>query len=378
VPWPEVSIVSMRRELVMLAGQEGANRRELCRHYGVSPSTAYKWLGRADADREESFADRSRRPRSSPARTSAVMQAAVLSLREEHPAWGGRKLRRRLVDLGHAGVPSASTITEILRRHGRLDADAAARRTAWQRFAREAPNELWQMDFKAQFATDAGRCHALSVLDDCSRFALALEACPNQRRDTVKHALTGVFRRYGLPHAMLTDNGPPWGNREDDDSRYTRFEAWLIQLGIPLHHGRAYHPQTQGKDERFHRTIEVELVGRRRFATLLECQQAFQRWRHVYNSERPHEAIGLDTPARRYQPSLRSFPETLPSVDYPDRLVRKVQTSGRISFAGQHWFVGKAFAGHRVALRPTLQDGRYDVFFCQQPVASVDLRDRLP
>jgi len=376
VPWPEVSIMSMRREFVMLAGQEGVNRRELCRRYGVSPSTAYKWLGRGDANPEESFSDRSRRPLRSPARSAASMEAAVLALREEHPAWGGRKLRRRLVDLGHAGVPSASTITEILRRHGRLDPDQAAQRTAWQRFEREAPNELWQMDFKAHFATDEGRCHALSVLDDCSRFALALEACSNQRLDTVKRQLTSVFRRYGLPHAMLTDNGPPWGNSGDEASRYTRFEVWLIQLGIPLHHGRPYHPQTQGKDERFHRTIETKLVGRRRFATLAECQHAFQRWRHVYNSERPHEAIDLDTPLRRYQPSLRRFPERLPPVDYPDRIVRKVQANGRISFAGQKWSVGKAFIGHRVALRPADQDGRYDVFFCQQAIADIDLRDR--
>jgi len=375
VPWPEVSIMSMRREFVMLAGQEGVNRRELCRRYGVSPSTAYKWLGRADANPEESFSDRSRRPLRSPARSAASMEAAVLALRDEHPAWGGRKLRRRLADLGHAGVPSASTITEILRRHGRLDLDEIAARTPSQRFEREAPNELWQMDFKAHFAIDDGRCHGLSVLDDCSRFALGLEACPDQRLDTVTQRLTGIFRRYGLPHAMLADNGPPWGNR-DEESRYTRLEVWLLQLGVPLVHGRPYHPQTQGKDERFHRTVEAELIGRRRFATLADCQQAFERWRHVYNSERPHEAIGLDTPARRYRSSPRSFPETLPPVEYPDPIVRKVNATGRIRFAGQGWFVGKAFAAHPVALRPTLQDGLYDVFFCQQPIANIDLRER--
>jgi transposase InsO family protein len=375
VPWREVSIMSMRREFVMLASQEGANRRELCRRYAISPTTGYKWLQRAGADREESYTDRSRRPLSSPTRTAAAMEGTVLSLRDTHPAWGGRKLRRRLIDLGHGVVPSASTITEILRRHHRLDADETAEHAAWQHFVREAPNELWQMDFKAQFPTDEGDCHALSVLDDCSRFALALEACPDQRLDTVKGRLTGIFRCYGLPHAMLADNGPPWGNSDEAESRYTRLEVWLIQLGIPLHHGRPYHPHTQGKDERFHRTLETELVGRRRFASLRECQHAFQCWRQVYNTERPHEAIGLDTPSRHYRPSRRSFPERLPPVDYPDRLVRKVQANGRISFAGRKWPVGKAFAGHHLALRPTLRDGAYDVFFCQQTVATIDLRD---
>jgi transposase InsO family protein len=376
VPWREVSIMSVRRELVMLASQEGANRRELFRRYKISPTTGYKWLGRSAADRQESYANRSRRPLTSPARTSPAMEAAVLALRDAHPAWGGRKLRRRLVDLGHQGVPSASTISEILRRHQRLDRSEADKHVAWQRFARQAPNELWQMDFKAHFATDEGRCHALSVLDDCSRFALALEACPNQQLDTVKERLTGIFRNYGLPHAMLTDNGPPWGNSEDEESRYTRFQVWLIQLGIPLHHGRPYHPQTQGKDERFHRTVEAEVVGRRRFCTLAETQQAFQRWRHVYNSERPHEAIDLDTPLRRYEPSRRRFPEQLPPVEYADRIVRKVQLNGRISFAGRIWSIGKAFAGQPVALRPTLEDGLYDAFFCQQPIASINLRDQ--
>jgi transposase InsO family protein len=332
-------------------------------------------LGRADRDCEESYADRSRRPHASPSRTAAAVETAVLSLRDAHPAWGGRKLRRRLIDLGHDLVPSASTITEILRRHDRLDTDAADRHGPYQRFARESPNELWQMDFKAQFPTDEGACHALSVLDDCSRFALGLEACADQRLDTVKGRLTGIFRCYGLPHAMLADNGPPWGNSDDAHSRYTRLEVWLIQLGIPLYHGRPYHPQTQGKDERFHRTIEAELVGRRRFASLRECQQAFLRWREVYNTERPHEAIDLDTPSRHYRPSPRSFPESLPPVEYPDRLVRKVQANGRISFAGRKWPVGKAFANHPVALRPTLRDGSYHVFFCQQQVATIDLCD---
>lgn len=373
MPWPKVSIMSMRREFVMLASQEGANRRELCRRYAISPTTAYKWLRRADADPQESYADRSRRPLSSPSCTAAAVEAAVLSLRDGHPVWGGRKLRRRLIDLGHDAVPSASTITEILRRHHRLDLDAASRHPACQRFAREVPNELWQMDFKAQFPTDEGDCHALSVLDDCSRFALGLEACSDQRLDTVKGRLTGIFRRYGLPHAMLADNGPPWGNSDEVDSRYTRLEVWLLQLGIPLHHGRPYHPQTQGKDERFHRTIEAELVGRRRFASLRECQQAFQRWREVYNTERPHEAIGLDTPSRHYRPSRRGFPESLSPIEYPDRLVRKVQANGRICFAGRIWPVGKAFASHAVALRPTLCDGTYHVFFCQQQVATIDL-----
>jgi transposase InsO family protein len=372
VPWPEVSIMSLRGEFVGLARQEGVNRRELCRRYGISPTTAYKWLGRSAADRDEAFADRSRRPLRSPGRTADAMEAAVLAARHKQPLWGGRKLRKVLLNHGFEDVPSASTITEILRRHGKLDDKRAAHRGPWQRFAREAPNELWQMDFKAPFATDAGDCHALTVLDDCSRFALGIEACTDQRLGTVMGRLSGVFRRYGLPQAMLTDNGPPWGNR-DEDSRYTRFEAWLIQLGVEICHGRPYHPQTQGKDERLHGTLQLELIGRRHFTNLEHCQREFERWRHVYNSERPHEAIDLDTPAKRYRVSQRVFPERLPPIEYAERLVRKVQVNGRIGFGGRHWAIGKAFAGHPVALRPTLTDGVYEVLFCQEQIGQVDL-----
>jgi transposase InsO family protein len=348
--------MEQRREFVMLARAEGANVRRLCQRYGISPTTGYKWLGRG-----AELAEQSRRPKSSPERTPAAMEGLVLALRDRHPAWGGRKLRRRLCDQGHVGVPSPSTITEILCRHGRLEPAEAAQHTAWQRFAHSGPNELWQMDFKGHFAIDSGRCHPLTVLDDHSRFAIGLEACGDERGPTVQQRLTGLFRRFGLPRLLLADNGPPW--RGEDHT--SALAAWLIQLGIHLVHGRPYHPQTQGKDERFHRTLKAELVGRRRFRDLAECQQAFNAWRQVYNSERPHQALQLATPISRYQPSRRSFPERLPPIAYGD--------GGRINFRNREWRVGRAFVGLPVALRPTLQDGVFDVHFCHQRVARIDL-----
>src|SRR5579863_5196204 len=165
-----------RREFVMLFEQEGANRRELCRRFGVSPSTGYELARRYRAAGEAGLADRSRRPHRSPARTAAAMETAVLDLREEHPSWGGRKLRHRLEVLGHAGVPSASTVTAILHRHGKIEPAESAKRQAHERFERAAPNELWQMDYKGHFALSHGRCHPLTVLDDHSRYALGVRA----------------------------------------------------------------------------------------------------------------------------------------------------------------------------------------------------------
>jgi len=372
MPWEEVSIVSQRREFVMLASQPGANIRALCRRYRISPTTAYKWLGRSSRDPAETFVDRSHVPLRQPKRTSTAMEALVLEVRDQHP-WGGRKIKRRLENLGHGDVPSASTITAILKRAGRLD--AKEENGPWQRFERGTPNELWQMDFKGHFALVSGRCHPLTVIDDCSRFALGLQACGDETKDTVKDKLSAVFKRYGIPASILADNGPPWGGRDENSDRvaYTELAVWLIRLGIVVRHGRPLHPQTQGKDERFHRTLKAEVLDRQGFTDLENCQRAFDRWRDVYNCERPHDALKLEVPANRYQPSNRTFPDELPAIEYGDRLVRKVQGKGEISFKGREWFIGKAFAGYSVALRPTEEDGKFKVFFCHQRITTIDL-----
>jgi transposase InsO family protein len=303
------------------------------------------------------------------------MEEAVLGVRDEHPCWGGRKIRRRLVNLGKEGVPSASTITEILRRHGRIEKEASRRAAPGRRFEHARPNDLWQMDFKGHFGlTAGGRCHPLTVLDDHSRFALALHACGNEQGSTVQVVLTAVFRRYGLPWAMLMDNGSPWGN--DEVHRHTPLTVWLMEQGIRISHGRPYHPQTQGKDERFHRTLEAELLRGREFSDLEDCQVHFDPWREMYNTERPHEALELAVPASRYQVSPRRFVETPVEWDYgPAAVTRKVYDQGCISFRGREHKVGRAFQGRRVGLRPLDQDGRFGVYFCRTKIHEIDLRE---
>ena len=263
MPFREVSAVELREEFVRLAGQAGANVRELCRRYGISPTTGYKWLARHASGGGEGLADRSRRPHTSPGQTAAAIEARIVALRDRHPAWGARKLRRRLQDLGIEGLPGISTVNTILSRHGRLDPAASAKHKAFIRFEKAAPNELWQMDFKGHFALRQGRCHPLTVVDDHSRFAIGLQACADEQWTTVQAALTALFRRYGLPWRMLADNGAPWG--DDADTPHTRLTVWLLRLDVPLSHGRPYHPQTQGKAERFHRSLVEEVLDRRFF-----------------------------------------------------------------------------------------------------------------
>lgn len=373
MPWTVCDAMSVRREFVALAGVEGANMSELCRRFGISRRVGYKWLGRYEADGEAGLADRSRRPRRSPGQTPEAMEARVLELREAHPAWGGRKLRRRLVDLGAEAVPAPSTLTEILRRKGRLDEAEGAQHKAWQRFEHKSPNDLWQMDFKGHFATEAGRCHALTVLDDHSRYALGLAACADERTATVQGWLTAIFRRYGLPWRMLMDNGPPWGHSLED--RYTPLTVWLLRLGVAISHGKPYHPQTQGKDERFHRTLAAEVLRYERFRDLAHVQNRFDAWRQVYNHQRPHEALALAVPASRYIVSPQAFPEVLPPIEYaPGLPVRKVADKGRLSYRGRIFTLPKAFKGYPVALRPTTRDGELELLFCQHVIARLDLR----
>jgi transposase InsO family protein len=374
MPWKEVSLMSSRQEFVLLAQQEGANIRALCRQFGISPKTGYKLLQRYAALGETGLSDRSRRPKTSPRRTSAALEAAVLSLRDQHPVWGGRKLAARLQALGHVDVPSPSTITAILRRHDRLNPQVSAQHQPWQRFEHPLPNDLWQMDFKGHIAMREGRCHPLTVLDDHSRYAVCLRACLNEQTATVQAVLTDTFRRYGLPWRMTMDNGAPWGN--DGVNPYTPLTVWLLRLGIRIGHSRPYHPQTQGKDERFHRTLKAELLAHEIFADQVTAQRRFDAWRDTYNLERPHQALDLQPPIRRYRPSTRGFPEVLPPIEYgPDDQVRKVQDKGEFSFQGRSWKISKAFHGYPVGLRPSAQDGFFEVYFCQYKIASINLHE---
>jgi transposase InsO family protein len=269
MPWREVSVMEQRREFVRLAMQEGANRRELCRRFGIHPETGYKWLARWQAGQD--VADRSRRPHGSPRRTASVIEQRVVAVRDAHPAWGARKIARCL-EREEMSPPAVSTVHQILRRSDRIKAPLGGA-VASQRFEMPAPNLLWQMDFKGwvRLGNDA-QCHPLTVVDDHSRYDLCLQACADQRGDTVRDRLQATFRHYGLPEAFFVDNGSPWGDPSGE--HWTRFEVWLLKLGIAVIHSRPYHPQGRGKNERFHRTLNAEVLALRCFRDLAETSGA--------------------------------------------------------------------------------------------------------
>jgi transposase InsO family protein len=376
MPWQARDTMSLRREFVELALQESANRRELCRRFGVSPKTAYKWLDRFRQEGAAGLSDRSRRPHVSPDRSAIHLEAAAVGLRAQHPAWGGRKIARRLLELDGT-VIAPSSVTAILHRYGLIQPEASESATVWQRFEHPEPNDLWQTDFKGYFDTQSARCHPLTALDDHSRFNLVLQACPRTDHRTAQPAFIEAFRRYGLPVRINADNGAPFGAPREVAHGLSRLSVWFIRLGIRVSHSRPRHPQTNGKEERFHRSLKAEVLNGRGFGNLDHVQQAFDHWRTVYNCERPHEALDLDTPAAHYQPSPRPYPEQLPPIEYgPDDAVHQVPWNGWLRIHGRRIKVSNALTGLPIAVRPrTDQDGVLDLYFCHQRFMQMDLRN---
>jgi transposase InsO family protein len=371
--WREVSVTDQRRDFVTLAGLAGANVSALCTRFGISRQTGHLWLRRFASGEGGGFADRSRRPLSSPGRIGSALEAAIVALRGEHSAWGARKIAAVLARQGIV-PPAVSTVHEVLVRHGLVDT-AASPPHAYGRFEHPQPNDLWQMDFKGRVRLDCGLwCHPLTVLDDHSRYAVGLVACADQRTATVKTHLTAILRHHGLPQAVYVDNGSPWGGGRP--GQWTPLRVWLLKLGVRTIHGRPYHPQGRGKIERFHRTLAAEVFALARLRGLAEVQAALDRWRPVYNRQRPHEALGLAVPASRYRASVRPFPERLSQPDYaPGEILRTVLASKScVSFKNRLWRVPQAFAGERVAIRERQPDGSYGVFFGATEIARFSLR----
>lgn len=365
------SAVSQKLEFARLASREGANVSALCRQFGIGRTCGHKLIARYLSEGEGGLVERSRRPRSSPSKSTSQVEAAVLSIRAEHPSWGGRKIARVVARTEHAR-PAASTVTAIMQRNGITLGAMGGGAKPFTRFEHKAPNDLWQMDFKGHVAMRASRLHPLTVLDDHSRFCVLLSACANQTTATVQACLVAAFRRYGLPFRIAVDNGAPWGSGGGGD--FTVLTVWLIEIGIGVSHSRPYHPQTLGKEERFHRSLKAEALQGPPFAGLAQAQVAFDHWRHIYNAERPHDALGGAVPLDRYRISPRPYREAVEPFDYAtDDLVRRVQQTGVVSLLGYALKLGKAFARKVVAFRPTPTDGVFDAFFRHQKIETIDL-----
>lgn len=371
--------MEQKEEFIKLAQHGASSFSELCKRFDLSRKTGYKWLQRYKESGQEGLLEQSKRPHKSPFKTGDKLEQEVIELRRENPEWGAKKLYILLQQKYGKNVPARSTINAILKRNGLITDRKSEAAQRWQRFEYEAPNELWQMDFKGYFnLLNNKQCHPLTIMDDHSRFNLGLFACENQTYTTVKQLLTDVFRIYGLPHTILADNGPPWGTSGSltvqGEASLSKLEKWLFQQGIRVIHGRPYHPQTQGKEERFHRTLKAELLQYEQLKDYVHAQKRFDWWRGKYNCYRPHEAIGFLTPVSRYKVSNRTFMEEVKPPQYnATDVIRRVYGCGSVLVNGSKIKVGKAFIGEDVAIKQNDSATELNIYYYNQLIKTISL-----
>lgn len=341
MPWKRMAVHEQRMRFVIRAVSGKERMAALCREFGVSRPTGYVWRRRYEqAGSLAALAEQSRRPHHSPRRTAAGIEQRVVGLRAQ-TGWGAKKLHVLLREEEGRAVP-VRTIHRILERHELVRADVHG--PAPTRFERSAPNELWQMDSKGQYPLRAGVCHPLAILDDHSRYAVGLYALAALRCGQAQPCLVETFRRYGVPAAMLMDHGTLWWSAHNGWG-LTRLSVWLIAQGIELLYGRVSHPQTQGKVERFHRTLGEALRHRGVPERIEHWPAVLEAFRHSYNHRRPHEALGMQRPAERYRPSPRPYPAEPAEWAYPSGSdVRRLNSQGSLAYGGQRWFVCGALA----------------------------------
>ena len=324
---------------------------QLCREYEISRPTGYLWLKRYREGEQTLVAveERSRRPKRSPFRTEAGVEARVVELRKQ---WGwGAKAIRHVLERDEGIRLSRITVHRILERYGQIR-DQDRHRPATTRFERSEPNQLWQMDFKGQFPMGERQCFPLSVLDDHSRYLVGLQALTGTGTEGVEHTLVRLFQDNGVPEAMLMDHGVPWWNAINGHG-LTRLSVGLIKQGIALYFSGIGHPQTQGKVERFHETLQRAVEHRNVWPQdLTGWQRDLHDIREAYNHQRPHEALNMEVPASRYRPSMRSYQANPKEWDYPDNAwVIRLNNQGQWYWKGKYRFVCRALAGERVRIQ---------------------------
>jgi len=353
MPWKNQ--MNERMQFVMRL-ESGERMSALCREFNISRKTGYKFLNRWQEYGREGLFDRSKRPYRSPNRTPRDLEALVIESRFRHPTWGPKKLHWEL-EREHPGLPlpGVSTMAVILRREGLVHGRKRPRRRASPTLGplREAtsPNAVWCIDFKGQFKTGKRYCYPLTVSDQHTRYLLGCEALEGTQGQPVMDALASVFRLYGVPEAMRSDNGSPFASTGRHG--LSKVGVWLMRQNIHLERIEPGHPEQNGRHERMHRTLKQE-TARPAKCNILAQQERFDAFRDEYNNNRPHEGLGMKTPADVYQPSLRAYVERPKPLEYPLHdfsVVVNNEGKARIKPAKKSVYIGTAFAGQRIGLR---------------------------
>lgn len=370
MPWRTADVDEQRMQFVIRATSGIERFSTLCREFGISRPTGYLWRRRYEQSRTlTQIGERSRRPHHSPTRTGARQEQRVVALRKQ-TGWGAKKLRVLLAE-EEISLP-VRTVHRILERNGLVSEQAHG--LAPGRFERGEPNELWQMDSKGKYPLQDGECHVLSILDDHSRYVVGLHALPELSSEKADPCLVETFRRYGVPQAMLMDRGSLWWTPWNGWG-LTQLSVRLIEQGIRLLYGRVCHPQTQGKVERFHRTLGAELRHRGVPPRWAQWSAALAEIETNYNVRRPHEALGMQRPVERYRASPRNYAEKVRPWEYPAGSdVRRLNSQGMVTHEGQRWFVCGALAEQWVQVERF--DGKLVVSYRHMYIREVDLERR--
>ena len=363
--WKTMDVRQQRVEFVVAAARKEKAFSQLCAEFEISRPTGYLWCSRYRSGGLEAIAEQSRKPHQSPSRTSSSVEQQVVALWQRYPDWGARKLGLRLEEQSGTLLPS-STIHRILRRHD-LVQRREQRCRPYQRFERDRPNELWQMDFKGPRGWNQ-QVGPLSILDDHSRYLIGLQALSSTQTELVQEQLEESFQRCGVPEGMLMDHGIPWWGAHSPLG-LTRLSVWLMRQGIRLYWSGVRHPQTQGKVERFHGTLLRALTKR-------QDTQRTQKWlddyRWEYNHVRPHEALGMKTPSKVWTPSERKYDPHPPRWEYcPEAVLRKVDADGKLQLDGRQWHFSRALSGQSVQV--VSLDHRVLVYYCNTVIRELDL-----
>jgi putative transposase len=365
VPWKETSPMDQKTQFIADYLRETFSVTELCDMYEVSRKTAYKWIDRYLRQGPAGLEDRSRKPRNTPNRIPEHIEAALLQARTRHPSWGAKKLLPHLAKrFPNEQLPVESTVFEILGRHGMLARKRQRRRLGHPGAPSNsmlAPNDVWCADFKGQFKTGDGRyCYPLTVTDGFSRYLLGCQALHSTAVDGAKPAFTRLFKEFGLPKRIRTDNGVPFAT--NSLARLSSLSAWWVRLGVMPELIEPGKPQQNGRHERMHRTLKAETT-RPPAGNLQAQQRKFNRFQSEYNTERPHEALDMQTPQALYNPSPREMPNRLAPLEYPDRFeVRYVSGNGGVRWNGRWLCVSIVCVGEYVGFEE-IDDGLWIVYY---------------
>lgn len=374
MPWKATRVMDERLKFLGEYLKQERSMSVLCREFGISRKTGYRLIRRYDLEGILGLFDRSSAPHHHPNEISDDIKLEILRQRERHPRWGPRKLRAWLVDnRPRTQWPAASTIGRILARHGKTRVSRRSRRTPpyTQPFHDcGAPNSVWCADFKGWFRTgDGKRCDPLTVTDAHSRFALVCRGLAQATYASVWPVFEAIFREYGLPGVIRTDNGSPFATTALGG--LSRLAVWWIKLGILPERIDPGHPEQNGRHERFHRTLKEEVLSPPK-ASLFEQQQAFDRFCQEYNYDRPHEALANKTPDNIYQPSPRPYPSRLPEMVYPDHMpIRKVRPNGALWWRGQEYYISETIIGEPVAFEQ-IDDRYFEMYYGPIKIAIYD------